>query len=185
MPCNWKRRQVLVSKEMKNSRGGKRLMRLLDLGLSVQGQLRDLPYPAYLLSMSVIGRRLGEVYADVLPGDGRRLAARTTDAARVAYLTGEAPADEAWRLHLGWEELIEAPGTNGPLGMFSALYTFDMLSLELAGKMGRCAPLSQVTNAAKFPHPNEADPAGPRLVRVDPGAPADEQPGRAVDAQVR
>jgi len=56
-------------------------MRWLDLGLSVQQQLRDLPYPAYLLSMSVIARRLGQIYADVLPEEGRLLAAQTADAA--------------------------------------------------------------------------------------------------------
>ena len=56
-------------------------MRWLDLGLSVQHQLRDLPYPAYLLSMSVIARRLGQIYADVLPEEGRLLAAQTADAA--------------------------------------------------------------------------------------------------------
>jgi hypothetical protein len=66
-------------------------MRLLDLGLSVQGKLRELPYPAYLLAMSVIVKRLAEIYADVLPEEGRLLAARTADAAKTAYLSG-APA---------------------------------------------------------------------------------------------
>jgi hypothetical protein len=57
-------------------------MRLLDLELSVQQRLNDLPYPAYLLSMSVIARRLGEIYADALPEDGRLLAAQTAAAPR-------------------------------------------------------------------------------------------------------
>ncbi len=91
-------------------------MRLLDLGLSVEQQLRDLPYPAYLLSMSVIGRRLGEIYADLLPEEGRLLAAQTADAVKAAYLSGEATADDAWQLHRRWEELIEHPGPDGPLG---------------------------------------------------------------------
>jgi len=48
--------------------------------------------------MSVIARRLGEVYADVLPKEGRLLAAQTADAAKAAYLSGQAAADEALQL---------------------------------------------------------------------------------------
>jgi hypothetical protein len=149
-------------------------MRLLDLGLSVEQQLHDLPYPAYLVSMSVIGRRLGEVYADVLPEEGRLLAAQTADAAKTAYLSGEAPADAAWQLHCRWKELIEDPGTRGPLGMFSAMYTLDMLAYELAGKIKPRAAIGQVTNAAELPDPLTPAPAGPQLVRIDPGQQADE-----------
>ncbi len=149
-------------------------MRLLDLGLSVGQQLRDLPYPAYLLSMSVIGRRLGEVYADFLPGEGRLLAAQTADAVKAAYMSGEAAADDAWQLHRRWEELFEHPGPDGPLGMYSAMYTLDMLACELAGKMGPRAAISQVTNAAKLPDPMAPDLAEPQLVRIDPARQADE-----------
>ena len=91
-------------------------MRLLDLQLSVERQLEDLPYPAYLLSMSVIGRQLQEIYAGLLPGEGGLLAGQTADAVKAAYLSGEAAADEAWQLHRRWEELIEHPGPDGPLG---------------------------------------------------------------------
>ena len=149
-------------------------MRLLDLGLSVQRQLRDLPYPAYLLSMSVIARRLGEVYADVLPGEGRQLAAQTADAAKAAYLSGEAAAD-AWQLHRRWEQLIEDPVILGPLGMYSAMYTLDMLACELAGRIKPRAAIGQVTNAAKLPDPMAPRPAEPQLVRIDPALQADER----------
>lgn len=148
-------------------------MRLLDLGLSVGQQLRDLPYPAYLLSMSVIGKQLAEIYADQLPGEGRLLAAQTADAARAAYL-GESVADDAWKLHKRWEKLIEDPATDGPLGMFSAMYTFDMLACELAGKMPMRVALDQVTNAAKLPDPSALDLAEPQLIRIDPAQQADE-----------
>jgi len=150
-------------------------MRLLDLGLSVQRQLRDLPYPAYLLSMSVIARRLGEVYADVLPGEGRLLAAQTADAAKAAYLSGEAAADDAWQLHRRWEQLIEDPVILGPLGMYSAMYTLDMLACELAGRIKPRAAIGQVTNAAKLPDPMAPRPAEPQLVRIDPALQADER----------
>jgi hypothetical protein len=149
-------------------------MRLLDLGLSVQQQLRDLPYPAYLLSMSVIARRLGEVYADVLPEEGRLLATQTADAAKAAYLSGQAAADDVWQLHRRWEELIDHPVILGPLGMYSAMYTLDMLACELAGRMKPRAAIGQVTNAAKLPDPMAPAPAEPQLVRVDPGRQADE-----------
>ena len=149
-------------------------MRLLDLGLSVQQQLCDLPYPAYLLSMSVIARRLGEVYADVLPEEGRLLAAQTADAAKAAYLSGQAAADEALQLDRRWTELIEQPGIDGPLGMFSAMHTLDALACELAGNQRPRAATSQVTNAAKLPDPAAPGPAEPRLVRVDPAQQADE-----------
>src|SRR5215470_13658143 len=148
-------------------------MRLLDLGLSVQQQLHDLPYPAYLLSMSVIARRLGEIYADVLPEEGRLLAAQTADAAKAAYLSGQAAADEAMQLDRRWMDLIERPGIDGPLGMYSAMYTLDMLACELAGNQRPRAATSQVTNAAKLPDPAAPGPAGPRLVRIDPAQQAD------------
>lgn len=145
-------------------------MRLLDLQLSVEGKLRELPYRAYLLAMSVIVRRLAEIYAHVLPEEGRLLAVKTADAAKTAYLAG-APAADARRLHQRWTQLIgdpDDPGNPiaGPLGMFCAMYTFDELAGELAGKMARYAALGQVTNAAKLPDPRVPAPAGPRLVRV-------------------
>ena len=146
-------------------------MRLLDLGLSVQGKLRELPYRAYLLAMTVIVRQLAEIYADVLPEEGRLLAAQTADAAKTAYLAGAPATDDAWRIHQRWTELIgdpDDPGNpiDGPLGMFCAMYTFAELAGELAGKMMRYAALGQVTNAAKLPDPRVPAPAGPRLARL-------------------
>ena len=149
-------------------------MRLLDLGLSVQQQLRDLPYPAYLLSMSVIARRLGEVYADYLPEEGRLLAAQTAAAAKAAYLPGQAAADEALQLDRRWMDLIEQPGIDGPLGMFGAMHTLDALVCELAGNQRPRAATSHVTNAAERPDPAAPAPGEPRLVRVDPAQQADE-----------
>src|SRR5215468_4119319 len=99
-------------------------MRLLDLQLSVERQLRGLPYPAYLLAMSVIGRQLQESYADLLAENGDLLARQTVDAVTAAYLSGEVAKDEAWQLHRRWEELIEDPATDGPLGVFSAVYVW-------------------------------------------------------------
>ena len=75
--------------------------RLHDLSLSIWTQLNDLPYPAYLLSMAVIGKQLTEIYADQFPEKGRLLAGKTVDAVKTAYLSGEAAADDAWQLHLG------------------------------------------------------------------------------------
>jgi|SRR5215831_7870292 len=146
-------------------------MRLLDLGLSVEGKLRELPYRAYLLAMTVIAKRLAEIYADVLPEEGRLLAAQTADAAKTAYLAGAPAADDALRLHQRWTQLVgdpDDPGnpTHGPLGMFCAMYTFDELAGELAGKMARRAALDQVTNAAELPDPQVPAPVGPRLVRL-------------------
>ena len=83
-------------------------------------------------------------------------------------------------------ELIERPGIDGPLGMFSAMHTLDSLACELAGNQRPRAAASQVTNAAKLPDPAAPGPAEPPLVRIDPAQQADEkQPGRAADAQVR
>jgi hypothetical protein len=147
---------------------------LLDLGLSVQRQLRDLPYPAYLLAMGVIGQELREIYAGLLPGEADMAAGQTVGAVRAAYLSGDAAVDGAWQLHRRWEKLIEDPATDGPLAMFSAMYVFDMLACELAGKMKPRAALGQVTNAAKLPAPQAREPVGPRLVRIDPAERADE-----------
>jgi hypothetical protein len=149
-------------------------MRLLDLELSVRQQLRDLPYPAYLLSMSVIGRRLEEVYAEFFPGEGRLLAAQTVAAVKAAYLSGEDTADDLWQLHQRWDPLFEHPGPDGPLGMYAAMEVLDLLALELAGKVQPRTATDQVTNAAKLPDPMASGPAGPQLVRIDPAQQADE-----------
>jgi hypothetical protein len=144
-------------------------IRLLDLGLSVGRQLHDLPYPAYLLSMTVIGKHLAEIYADQFPEEGCLLAEKTIDAVKAAYLSGEAAADDAWQLHLGWQQWlydVDDPNNeaDGPAEMFSAMITFDSLALELAGKTPPRTALDQVTNAAKLPDPRFSAPAEPRLV---------------------
>lgn len=97
-------------------------MRLLDLQLSVERQLRDLPRPAYLLAMSVIGQELQKIHADLLPGEGDRLAGETVDAVTAAHLSGEATAAGARQFHRRWEELMEDPAADGPLVMFSAMH---------------------------------------------------------------
>ena len=158
-------------------------IRLLDLGLSVGRQLHDLPYPAYLLSMAVIGKQLAEIYADQFPEEGRLLAEKTIDAVKAAYLSGEAAADDAWQLHLGWQQWlydVDDPNNeaHGSAKMFSAMITFDLLALELAGKATPRTALDYVTNAAKLPDPRVPAPAGPRLVRV--GAETAEEDSPAV-----
>jgi len=52
--------------------------------------------------MSVIGQELRKIHADLLPGEGDRLAGQTVDAVTAAYLSGEATAAGAWRLHRRW-----------------------------------------------------------------------------------
>lgn len=146
-------------------------IRLLDLGMSVQEQLRGLPYPAYLLSMAVIGKKLGEIYADQFPEEGRLLAGKTIAAVTAAYKSGEAAADDAWQLHLGWKQWlydVDDPDNeaDGPPQMFSAMITFDLLALELAGKTRPRVALDDVTNAAKLPDPRIPAPAGARLVQL-------------------
>lgn len=158
-------------------------IRLLDLGLSVGRQLHDLPYPAYLLSMAAIGKQLAEIYADQFPEEGRLLAGKTIDAVTAAYLSGEADADDAWQLHLGWQQWlydVDDPDNeaDGPAEMFSAMITFDSLALELAGKTAPRTAVDQVTNAAELPDPWCPAPAESRLVRV--GAESAEEDSPAV-----
>ena len=156
-------------------------IRLLDLGLSVGRQLHDLPYPAYLLSMAVIGKQLAEIYADQFPEEGRLLAEKTIGAVKAAYLSGEAAADDAWQLHLGWQQWlydVDDPNNeaHGSAKMFSAMITFDLLALELAGKTTPRTALDYVTNAAKLPDPRFPAPAGPRLVRVSAETAEEDSP---------
>lgn len=149
-------------------------MRLLDLQLSVEKKLRDLPYPAYLLSMVVIGKQLAEIYGDQFPEKARLVAGKTLDAVKAAYLSGTADADEAWQLALGWEQWlydIDDPDNeaDGPAEMFSAMITFDLLARELAGKVRPRTALNHVTNAAELPDPRVPAPAGPpQLERIVP-----------------
>src|SRR5215470_372361 len=108
-------------------------IRLLDLGLSVERQLHNLPYPAYLLSIAVIGKKLAEIYADQFPEKAHQLTKKTVDAVKAAYLSGTADADRAWQLALGWEQWlydVDDPNNEavGPAEMFSAMITFDLLA---------------------------------------------------------
>lgn len=156
-------------------------MRLLDLGLSVERQLHDLPYPAYLLSMAVIGKQLAEIYADQFPEEGRLLAEKTIDAVKAAYLSGEAAADDAWRLHLGWQRWlydVDDPKNeaDGSAEMFSAMITFDSLALELAGKTPPRTALDQITNAAELPDPRFPGPAEPQLVLLNAETTEEDSP---------
>lgn len=158
-------------------------IRLLDLGLSVEQQLQDLPYAAYLLAMAVIGKQLAEIYADQFPGKARLLAEKTVDAVKAVYLSGTTGADEAWQLALGWEQWlydVDDPNNEavGPAEMFSAMITFELLARELAGKTPPRAALNHVTNAAHLRDPRVPAPAEPRLVRV--GAEEAEEDSPAV-----
>lgn len=156
-------------------------IRLRDLGLSVEQQLRDLPYPAYLLSMAVIGRQLAEIYGDQFPEKARLLAGKTVDAVKAAYLSGTADAGEPWQLALGWEQWlydIDDPDNeaDGPAEMFSAMITLDLLARELAGKTRPRTALDHATNAAELPDPRFPDPPGPRLVRLGTEEAEDDSP---------
>ena len=53
-------------------------------------------------------------------------------------------------------------------------YTLDSLACELAGNQRPRAATDLVTNTANLPDPAAPEPAGPRLVRVDPARQADE-----------
>lgn len=146
-------------------------IRLLDLGLSVERQLQDLPYAAYLLSMAAIGKQLAEIYADQFPEKARLLAGKTIDAVKGAYLSGTADADAAWQLAVGWEQWlhdVDDPDNeaDGSAEMFSAMMTFDLLARELAGKVRPRTALDQVTNAAHLPDPRSPASTQPQLVRV-------------------
>jgi hypothetical protein len=160
-------------------------IRLHDLSLSIWTQLNDLPYPAYLLSMAVIGKQLAEIYADQFPEKGRLLARKTVDAVKTAYLSGEAAADDAWQLHLGWQQWlydVDDPDNeaDGSAEMFSAMITFDLLAMELAGKTPPRTALDQVTNAAELPDPRFPAPAEPRLVQIVPAEDWAEEDSPAV-----
>src|SRR5262249_35023478 len=111
-------------------------MRLLDLGISVERQVHDLPDAGYRLAMAAVGKQLAEIYADQFPEKARLLAGKTVDAVKAAYLSGTADADEAWQLALGWEQWlydVDDPNNEavGPARMFSAMITFDLLAREL------------------------------------------------------
>jgi len=143
----------------------------MNLRTSVWTQLHALPHAAYLLAMTLIGKQLAEIYTEQFPEKGRVLAGKTVDAVKAAYLSGEAVADDAWQLHLGWQQWlydIDDPNNeaDGPAEMFSAMITFDLLALELAGKVRPRTALNHVTNAAELPDPQVPAPAGPRLVRI-------------------
>jgi len=160
-------------------------IRLHDLSLSIWTQLNDLPYPAYLLSMAVIGKQLAEIYAHQFPEKGRLLARKTVEAVKAAYLSGEAAADDAWQLHLGWQQWlydVDDPDNeaDGSAEMLSAMITFDLLALELAGKVRLRTALDHVTNAAELPDPRFPAPAEPRLVKIVPAAGWAEEDSPAV-----
>jgi hypothetical protein len=144
-------------------------MRLLDLELSVDSQLRDLPDAAYLLAMSVIGKHLAELCDGFFPAKVRRLAAQTIDAVKAAYRGAGPAADDLLQLHQQWDPLWDDDsGLHGPSGMYGAMDTLDKLVLELAGKTKpHLAASAAVACAAEVADP--VSPPGliaPGLVRL-------------------
>jgi hypothetical protein len=149
-------------------------MRLLDLELSVGRQLSDLPDPAYLLAMSVIGKHLAEIYAGFFPGEVRLLAAQTVEAVKAAYRGDGPAADDLWQLHQRWAPLFEPPEPDGPLGMYGAMETLYALVREMTGKTVPHHAADVVANADILPDPAPPGSAGPYLVRIDTARQADE-----------
>jgi hypothetical protein len=148
-------------------------IRVLDLRGQVEQQLEDLPYPAYLLSMAVIGRQLAEIYGEQFPDKARLLAGKTLDAVKAAYLSGRADPDGAWQLAQGWEQWlydVDDPDNEaqGSAQMFAAMITLDVLARELAtaGEKWRRGAHEHATGAAELPDPRFPLPPGPRVVRV-------------------
>jgi hypothetical protein len=150
-------------------------MRLLDLELSVERQLQDLPDAAYLLAMSLIGKHLAEICDPFFPGEVRLLARQTVDAVKAAYRGAGPAADDLWQLHQRWDPLWEDDsGLNGPSAMYGAMDALDVLVLELAGKVKpHYAATKAITCAANLADTVSAGSAGPRLVRLT-GRQADE-----------
>jgi hypothetical protein len=151
-------------------------MRLLDLELSVERQLRDLPDAAYLLAMSVIGKHLAEICDGFFPGEVRLLAAQTVDAAKAAYRGARPAADDLLQLHQRWDPLWEDDSElNGPSGMYGAMDALDVLGLELAGKTApHYAAAKAVACAAELADDVSTGSVGLRLVRITGGRQADE-----------
>jgi hypothetical protein len=150
-------------------------VRLLDLELAIGQQLRELPYPAYLCSMCTIGRQLQHEYADLLSERARALAAQTIEELNAACASADYVAAKAPALAQRWRELLDGPATNGPVGLFSAMITFNLLARELAGEVRPRATLHYVDGAAsQLPDPGSCEPAGPQLIRDDPAETADE-----------
>jgi hypothetical protein len=151
------------------------MVRLLDLELAVGRQLRELPHPAYLCSMCAIGGQLREAYADLLREEARALAAQTVEELRAACLSADSVVAGALALSQRWQELLDDPTTSGPVGLFSAMVTFHLLTLELAGEARPRAAVNYVDGAAsQLPDPGISLPPGPHLVRDDPAEIADE-----------
>lgn len=151
------------------------MVRLLDLELAVGRQLRELPYPAYLCSMCAIGRQLQDEYADLLSEQAKTLAAQTIEELNAACASTDSVAAKAAALGQRWQELLDDPATNGPMGLFSAMVTFHLLARELAGEVRPRAALHYVDGAAsQLPDPRISPPTGPQLVRDDPAEIADE-----------
>jgi len=151
------------------------MVRLLDLELAVGRQLRELAYPAYLCSMCAIASQLREVYGDLLSKEGRALATQTVEDLRAACASADSVVAEAAALGQRWQELLDDPAANGPMGLFSAMVTFHLLARELAGEVRPRAALHYVDGAAsQLPDPGISLPTGPQLVRDDPAEIADE-----------
>jgi hypothetical protein len=152
------------------------LMRLLDLELCVERQLRDLPDAAYLLAMSVIGKYLAETCDGFFPAEVRLLAGQTVDAVKAAYRGARPAADDLVRLHQRWDPLLEEDsGVTVPQAMFHAMDALDVLVLELAGKTEpHFAASSALACTDALAEPVPPSSAGPRLVLLTAPREADE-----------
>jgi hypothetical protein len=151
-------------------------MRLSDLGLCVERQLRDLPDAAYLLAMSVIGRYLADTCDELFPAEVRLLAAQSVDAVKAAYRGARPAKDDLVRLHQRWDPLWEDDsGIIGPRAMFCAMNALDVLVLELAGKTApHFAASAALACRDALAEPVPPSSTGPRLVLLTAPREADE-----------
>lgn len=152
-------------------------VRLLDVQLSVTRQLRELPYPAYLCSMYLIGGEIRRAYLGLLSSRAQELSQQTLDAVRLAARSASSSnSDSALGSGLfhQWEQLRKDPAEDGPAGWFAAVITFCDLSGEISGELEPRAGLMYLTDTAADLPDERAAPEKARLVEISPDEQADE-----------
>ncbi len=151
-------------------------MRLMDFQMSIVRRFRELPYPAYLCSMSVILGELRESYKPFLTDRGLSLSSQTVDAARLAATPGgPGVAEIATKLMQEWRQLMDDPQEDRPEGYFSLKHTFHSFAGEMAGEWRHYAAVEYVTDAAtELPAEAVTVSRAAQLVKFDYDEEADE-----------
>lgn len=138
-------------------------MLLRDIKNEINDGLRNLPYNAYLATMSILGDEVRVLYWSDIPNEVKRRVSESLTLVRDTA-SGKGPElAQVEELVRYWKNLLSEHQDDFAVGLLNALYTFQSLVGELANVEPRYGGIQRLSRAVvdKFRKP---DPRGFRRV---------------------